>query len=165
MEFHEREKDRTVRTPQLSMTSMIDVVFLLIVFFLTVKFAEHAGELETRLPKAEGVIPRMQRSDVPDSPEVWIKVRPGKPGSTVENGQLEPLKIEINSGPVKNFEELHYELTVLLARIKHAGDEPFVVLDMDGKLAYQSVMSTINAAKSAGIENLNFTPPSVAFSQ
>jgi len=165
VEFSEREERRTVRTPQLAMTPMIDVVFLLIVFFLTVKFAEHAGELETRLPKAEGVIPRLQQSDLPDSPEVWIKVRPGKPGSTVENGQLEPLKIELNSGPVKDFEELHYELVVLLARIRHSGDEPFVVLDMDSKLAYQSVVSTINVAKSTGIENLNFTPPKAAFSQ
>ena len=165
MEFNEHKEDRTVGTPQLSMTPMIDVVFLLIVFFLTVKFAEHAGELETRLPKAEGVIPRLQQSEVPDSPEVWIKVRPGKPGANVENGQLEPLKIELNSGPVKGFEELRYELIVLLARIRHSGDEPFVVLDMDGKLAYQSVVSTINVAKSAGIEDLNFTPPRVAFSQ
>ena len=159
MEFTEHEDRESVSTPQLAMTPMIDVVFLLIVFFLTVKFAERAGELEARLPKVEGVIPRLQQTRAPDSPEVWIRISPGKVGGVIEDGQLQPLTIALNDQPIDDFEDLHYELTMLTARIEQSGQKPFVVLDLDSELVYQSVASAINVTKRVGIENLNFTPP------
>lgn len=165
MTFSEAEGRERSHMPQLAMTPMIDVVFLLIVFFLTVKFAERAGQLETRLPKAEGIIPRLEQPQTPDSPEVWIRVEPGQMGTAVENGQIEPLLIVLNETRVKDLEELHYELVLLLARIKQAGDKPFVVLDLSSDLLYQSVVSTINVTKRAGIAQLNFTPPSAVLVQ
>jgi biopolymer transport protein ExbD len=159
LRFSSLDENRHDTLPQLAMTPMIDVVFLLIVFFLTVKFAERTGELQARLPKAQGVIPRLERTEALASPEVWIKISPAKSGMLIPQGQMEPLDIQLNARPCKDFEDLHYELEILLARIRQDGSKPVVVMDLAGDLLYQSVVSAINVARQAGIEDLNFTPP------
>ena len=165
MDFDAPLQEDESHIPQLPMTPLIDVVFLLIVFFLTVKYAEEQGALAARLPRVEGVTPRLELREKNVSPEIWIKVRRAASGVAVEAGEVEPLSIEMNAKSVRSYQDLNFQVALLLEQIKQSGEKPFVVLDLGGDILYQSAVSAVNAVKGAGVEDVNFTPPDSTLSR
>ena len=66
---------------KLEMTPMIDVTFLLLIFFMcTIKFKTLEGKLEAFLPKDVGV----NASDAPPKEKIDIVIKTVKPGRKVE---------------------------------------------------------------------------------
>lgn len=154
----------------LPLTPMIDVVFLLIIFFVSIQFKRLAGELEARLPKTPGVVNRIEPEDQLIDNYIWVNVRAlpfwkqktvidpktGKPKVSAEG---QPVTISVNNQPISDFDALQYELSSKKSQLEADGKKPLVILELDPRLMFQNVVSTVNAAKKAKFANISFTPP------
>jgi len=116
--------------PALNLTSMIDVVFLLLIFFMVAaKFSETQGQIGIKLPGAAGMQAMVA---APDQRNVNV----GRDGQVQLDGQAINLP----------------ELTNRL-RSMHAQYPGLVVgVNGDPDASYQTVMSAMVAVQSAGVE-------------
>ena len=130
MKFVRRNKSRAAG---LSLTSMLDVIFLLLCFFVTVSvFSQWENEISIKLPSAE-------TSDEPDRLPGEIIVNLAKDGSVVVNGKL-------------------LELADLQARLKKVAQfypgQP-VIIRADKELAYEKLVKVIDTCRAADIWNFS----------
>jgi biopolymer transport protein ExbD len=120
------------------MSSMIDVVFLLLVFFvMTFQIAVIEGEFRMTSPVGEGPV-----AAGPDVPPLWIRLTAG------EDGRL--TSIRMNDLAVADFQELRGEVARLIGPDRYmdtATEGLEVVLDCDYSLAYQHVIDAITAVR------------------
>lgn len=116
--------------PALNLTSMIDVVFLLLIFFMVAaKFSETNQQIAIRVPGGAGMQAMVA---APDQRNVNV----GRDGSVLLDGK------KVNLG----------ELTNRL-RAMHAQYPDLVVgVNGDPDASYQTVMSAMVAVQSAGVE-------------
>jgi len=154
----------------LPLTPMIDVVFLLNTFFVGIQYRALAGELEARLPKTPGVVSRLQQEDELFDNHIWVEVTPSGPwtpktvtdprtGRVTLAGDMQPVLITVNGQPVGDFDALQYELSSKRMQLEAEGKKPLVILELDARLMFQSVVSAVNAAKKAKFPSVSFTPP------
>ena len=115
------------------MTSMLDVIFLLLCFFVTVSvFSQWENEISIKLPSAE-------TSDEPDRLPGEIIVNLAKDGTVVVNGKL-------------------LELSDLQARLKKVAKfypgQP-VIIRADRELAYEKLVKVIDTCRAADVWNFS----------
>ncbi len=154
----------------LPLTPMIDVVFLLITFFVGIQYRRLAGQLEANLPKVPGVVRRLAPEDELIDLHIWVNVRPaeealeppvGRPRSKpLAAAEAQPVVITVNGQPVGDFDMLYWELLSKKVLLDEQKKSPIVVLELDGRLMFQNVVSTVNAARRARFAEISFTPPS-----
>jgi biopolymer transport protein ExbD len=121
--------------PELNLTSMIDVLFLLIIFFMVAtKFDEMERNIEVAVPE----VGHAGDSTPPPQPLVVTVLAEGR--------------AELDGTPV-TFEEL----TARLAAARTPLTEPTVVIRGDAQCAFQHVASALAACQQAGISNLGIT--------
>ena len=167
----------------LPLTPMIDVVFLLLIFFVSIQFKRIAGMLETRLPRTEGIVNRLDIRERLIDRHIRVSIRPVKGwkdefavrSKTEAARELQRVTVEIDSRDLlrgmKNVDartvtndRLFEILFVRLVREKNVketfGKVPVVVLDLHPELTFQNVVSAVNAAKRARFANISFLPPS-----
>ena len=130
---HQVEQEKN----ELNMTSMIDIVFLLLVFFvMTFKIVEMEGDFSIRMPLAgDGA----QTSDVTDLP---LKLRLQADG----DGRLTGMTLDqIDLG--KDFEKLRGTVIQLVGTDEPAEGEdgPEIEIDVDYNLRYAYVIQAITA--------------------
>ncbi|QDT36711.1 ExbD/TolR family protein [Stratiformator vulcanicus] len=126
-------KTAGIEEPTLNLTPMIDIVFLLIIFFMVgSQFTDEERRVEIRLPSTSETI---ALTALPDPITVGIS----SSGSVSLDGEA------IDS------ETLAQRLAA--ARENYPGQA--VVLRGDGEVPYQSVIDVLGASKSAGIENIS----------
>ena len=115
--------------PTIRLTALIDIVFLLLIFFLlTSTFVEHAG-VQIEVPEFES-----EGSSL--SPEMIVEID--------KNGQFFIDDTLVNSR----------QLTLILKmRIKSLAKDT-VVIQSDRRVEYDYVVQAIDAAKLAGAKNL-----------
>jgi biopolymer transport protein ExbD len=121
--------------PALNLTSMIDVLFLLIIFFMVAtKFDEMERNIEVAVPKVaqagEGTPPRQA---------LVVNV-------------LASGRFELDGAPVTAD-----ELTSRLAAARTPLTEPTVVIHGDATCPFQNVAEALGACKQAGISELGIT--------
>jgi biopolymer transport protein ExbD len=121
--------------PQLNLTPMIDVLFLLIIFFMV---ATTFGDLE-----------RNMELKVPEVAEAGDSVQPARPLviNVFADGTL-----DLDGQPV-TLAELTSRLTDVRASVSH----PTVVIRGDAACAFQKVASALAACRSAQISELGIT--------
>ena len=155
---------------ELPLTPMIDVVFLLIIFFVSIQFREIAGQLEARLPRSPGVVRRLAPQEETVDHRVWVRIEcpaSWKPVSPLAESSEEspvdraaqPVLITVNGQPLADYDALQYELIARKFLLEAEGKTPLVILDLDPRLLFQNVVSALNAAKKAKLPNVSFTPP------
>ena len=132
---------------EMQMTSMIDVTFLLLIFFLLgTKFKEPAGRLNAFLPKDRGPNPV---NVVVIEPEEELIVRvmmvPGHKRPIYKLGDIEYPTIT----------DLEQQLLVLHG-IK--ADQP-VTIDPDPKAQYSYVLQALNSCVKVGYVEIAFSAP------
>ena len=130
MKFVRRNRSKA---PQLALTSMLDVIFLLLCFFVTVSvFSQWENEISIKLPSAE-------TSDEPDRLPGEIIVNLAKDGTVVVNGKL-------------------LELADLQARLKKVAKfypgQP-VIIRADKELAYEKLVKVIDTCRAADVWNFS----------
>jgi biopolymer transport protein ExbD len=122
-------------TPTLNLTSMIDVLFLLIIFFMVAtKFDEMERNVEVAVPEVaqagEGLSP-------PQPVVVTVQ----------EDG-----RVELDGAAVTID-----ELTSRLAAGRTPLSEPSVVIRGDAKCEFQHIASALSACRQAGVSELGIT--------
>ena len=121
--------------PALNLTSMIDVLFLLIIFFMVAtKFDEMERNIEVAVPE----VGQAADSAPPQQPLVVTVLAEGG--------------VELDGTPV-TFEEL----TARLAAARTPLTEPSVVIRGDAQCAFQHIASALAACQQAGISDLGIT--------
>ena len=130
MRFVRKNKSRS---PGLSLTSMLDVIFLLLCFFVTVSvFSQWENEISIKLPSAE-------TSDEPDRLPGEIIVNLAKDGTVIVNGKM-------------------LELADLQARLKKVAKfypgQP-VIIRADKELAYEKLVKVIDTCRAADVWNFS----------
>ena len=131
MKLHQQR----VEEPDLNLTPLIDVVFLLLIFFMVSTTFEKESELSIELPSAEG-----------------------------EVTQKEPLQIEVSidskgNYAINNERIINSQLsTIKTAIIKIAGDKRDIplIISADGTASHQSVVTAMDAARQLGFKHLTF---------
>ncbi len=122
---------------QLNMTSMIDIVFLLLVFFvMTFKIVELEGDFSIRMPLAGQGAATVDPTDLP----LKLRLRAD------ENGKLVSMALnEIDLGV--DFDQLRANVVALIGTSTPvAGDEgPEIEIDTDYNLRYEYVIRSITA--------------------
>jgi biopolymer transport protein ExbD len=125
-------KTEPLGEPGLNLTSMLDVVMLLIIFFMVgTKFTELEREYEIQVPTVAEAAPL---TGLPD--ELVVNVQPD--GTLVVNGQ--PVTPEA--------------LEALLRQAKENYAHQAVLIRADGQGPYQHVMDVMSLARRAGITNI-----------
>ena len=121
----------------LNMTSMIDVVFLLLIFFvMTFKIVELEGDFSVRMPLAGSDSMTMDPTDLP------LKLRL----QADENGKLTTMSLnEINLGT--DFDQLRANVVELIGTTApvEGEDGPEIEIDTAYNLRYEYVIRSITA--------------------
>lgn len=121
--------------PDITLTPLIDVVFLLLIFFMVSTTFSHYSELQIELPEA-GSEEQQEKEDVI---EIAIDAR-GRyfvNGRQLVNTQLNTLKQAMTESA--------------------AGREaPPIVISADAKTPHQSVVTAMDAARQLGFVHLSF---------
>ena len=164
---------RSIRRPashELSLTSMIDVTFLLLVFFLcTLRFRSLEGKLASELPRNGGSAPT---ESLTEKIEVGIDVIAA--GTRVSRSSGEPIS-ESRSGAANASEPYDFvgrsirwsvagravaDEQALVARLRaiHGADAELAVRVRAGiGVVYGEVVRTLDAIAEAGISDVGFT--------
>ena len=128
-------RQHVTEEPDVNLTPLIDVVFLLLIFFMVSTTFNKDTELSIELPEASGEVREIENQTV----EIGI----GRDGSySVNNEQL-----------VKS------DIATLKRAIKQAvGDreDPPLLIIADGKTTHQSVISAMDAVRQLGYTHLTF---------
>ena len=136
MNFQRKKKERL----ELSMTPMIDVVFLLLIFFMVTTTFNRQTEVKIKLPEADGAeaeqYPKMVTLTIDADGTYYLTGGDGLAHELV-NQQLETLKQE------------------LLKLAEQSKDQPFII-NADGKTPHQAVITALEAAGDAGFSHITF---------
>ena len=152
---------------KLEMTSMIDVVFLLLIFFLcTLKFKTLEGKLAAYLPKDVGV--NTSEAEEIEKVEIVIKViAKGRKLDAYGTRDWDPVK---DSGKRFSFgsdRRLSYaigprkltnviDLEKRLSQIHTADDERPATIDSRAGTVYEDVVEVLDATLNAGFTQITF---------
>ena len=121
------------RAPQLALTSMLDVIFLLLCFFVTISvFSQWESEISIKLPSAE-------TASEPERLPGEIIVNLSKEGKVTVNGKA--LELE--------------ELKARLARISKFYPDQAVIVRADKEVRYETLVGLIDACRAANVWNFS----------
>ncbi len=125
--------DSKSRAPALALTSMLDVIFLLLCFFVTVSvFSQWESEISIKLPAART---SEQLERLPGE----IIVNLSKEGTVKVNGSILPLP----------------ELRDRLAKISKFYPGQPVIIRADREVRYESLVSLIDTCREADVWNFS----------
>lgn len=127
-------RKRSSRALQLSMTSMMDVIFLLLCFFVTVSvFSQWENEISIKLPNAV-------TADEPERLPGEIVVNLSKDGAITINGRTFALD----------------ELRTRLAKVAKFYPGQPVIIRADRDVVYDKLVGVIDTCRAAEIWNFSF---------
>jgi biopolymer transport protein ExbD len=139
----------------LNLTAMIDVIFLLLIYFVvTASFAEDEGVLTARLPQQQGESRQTDTTPPPTQP-LRIILR--------STGHSDALITVPGAPSVLGFSQLQATLDQLVLdpdrgrRGIFEPDHP-VLIQPDGQVRWQHVVDAFNAAVAARFSNVSFVP-------
>lgn len=140
-----RHTRNVVDKTELSMTPMIDIVFLLLIFFvMTFKISAQEGDFNVRMP--------LQGDGMPaDNTQLPLKLRLRSDG----NGNLQEIVLNENQSFGTDWESLRgYVVTLVGDTTGPTNDEgPEVEIDLDYDLHYEHVIAAITSVTGYRVGN------------
>lgn len=146
---------------ELQMTPMIDVVFLLLVFFvMTFRIRIPEGDFHIKMPLEA---PTEAVPETSDLPPLTVRLRAGVDGGLAG--------IQLNELPLSSFNELHEQVLALVGDDRGPGsiaEQTEVELDSDYNLRFEYTIDAISAVSGYVtprgevvrlIEKITFAPP------
>jgi biopolymer transport protein ExbD len=130
MVFRERRRNKGV---DLNVTSLIDVLFLLLIFFMLTSTFKRAGELELNLPESSTAGP----------------TGAGTAASGVDLVLTEKGTLMLDGSPV-TFETLPAALSAL--RVERAGAQ--IMIQAESGVAHGQVVRLLDAVRTAGFQGV-----------
>ncbi len=132
-----RNKEREIKH-EVNMTSMIDIVFLLLVFFvMTFKIVELEGDFSVRMPLAS------QSSGSIDDTDLPLKLRlQADPAGQLASIRMNEVDLGVDFNALQNT-----VISLVSGQLpsEEAGDGPEVEIDTDFNLRYEYVINAITA--------------------
>lgn len=130
---------RRIKAARIEMMPLIDIVFLLLVFFIyaMLSMAVHRG----------------LRLDLPESSQAVINEQHDKPISLSIVNAANGIKISIDKIPVE-LSNLPQQL-LLLSQSEGAKEKPGVLLFADEDISYQQLYTVLDKLKEAGISDIS----------
>ncbi|MES9831664.1 MAG: biopolymer transporter ExbD [Candidatus Thiodiazotropha sp. LLP2] len=124
------------KTPEVDITPLIDVVFLLLIFFMVSTTFEHESQILIELPEATGEELKREKLEL----DITINI-----AGTFFVNQREVVNTEIE--------------TLKLAISKAIGDHGNipVIINADARTPHQSVMTAMDAASQLGLTKMTFS--------
>lgn len=137
MKFQRKKREKV----DITLISMIDVLFVLLLFFMVSTTFNRHTEVKIKLPEADGAeaqeYPKMVTLTIDADGTYYLTGEDGLPHELV-NQQLEALKQE------------------LIKLAVQAKDQPFII-NADGKTPHQAVITALEAAGDAGFSHITFS--------
>lgn len=154
---HKKTKGRRrrldVSSMQLNLTSMIDVIFLLLIYFvITATFTPDEGVITSKLPAQEG----MSSMKLPKPPKRPLNI-------VVSTAGQYGYRVHIEGVPQTPSDFTH--LRLILSKLQYAPkrsrsgpypDDTPVMIKPDGTARWQHVVNAFNAAIGAQYSNVSF---------
>lgn len=135
-------RDGNGEKPEFQMAPMVDIVFLLLVFFMvTASFVVEESELKISLPAMQAV----SADELPD--EVTIHI--------MGDGGIAVNESEYDSPDSRELPELRAMLVKLASIYKDQN----VILQADGSVSHGRVVDVLNACVASKIINISFYMP------
>jgi len=135
-------KKQTVEEVKVELTPMIDVVFLLLIFFLvTIKFKVLEGKLETELPTDVGV--NQGQAELLEKIEIRIATSNTNPAGFI---------VQVNGRTMPNMATLRSQLSDWLAM----DPEARATLYPDVGVNYEQVVKVVDQCLMVDLTNLTF---------
>ena len=130
---------------ELKLTPMIDVVFLLLIFFMTtIKFRTPEGKIQSDLPQ--------DTIEVTAAEAEQVQITARRKGDNTE--------IYVNEESFElNFDQVETRLRTLREKFERTKEPHIFIVDGSQDVEFQHVIWTINACIRAGIKDLSFAPP------
>ncbi|WP_198263847.1 ExbD/TolR family protein [sulfur-oxidizing endosymbiont of Gigantopelta aegis] len=131
MNFRHRKAEEL----DVNITPLIDVVFLLLIFFMVSTTFDRQSELNIELPEASGEISESDRVEI----EIFI----GPTGKFTINGH----------------ETLNSQIDTLLRALREAAgndNDPRIIIAADKNTTHQAVMTAMDAARQMGFVHITF---------
>ena len=141
MEFRRRKRSPV----DIGLIPMIDVLLVLLFFFMIATTFRHHTDLKINLPEAQGTEIQQQNKAV----NLFIDAK-GEYALAGEDGKVQPL-------PKQNLDALKAALQQISAEARQL---PFII-SADGKAPHQSVVSALDVATQVGFHHATFAinPP------
>jgi len=137
--------------PELNMSSLIDVTFLLLIYFIVTSTIQPQ---EKDLPMT---LPSSASTDTPiDVEPMLIAVKNTGSGFSIVVNKVEPLDTGVE-GRERRLPQLLDNLISYSALAKSGGNEPVVNLFIDPELPQQVAMDVLNCLRGADINTVTFT--------
>lgn len=131
--------------PQLMMAPMIDIVFLLIIFFMFTQLTVVAGQLDARLPASPGLFPAQEVQPETFSRLIYIQCR--------RRAGVD--EVRVNGELAADLEALYRRLLFIRSEVVR----PIVLIDAEDEVSVGLVVGVFDTARRAGFTEINFTPP------
>ena len=132
MKFRSRRRS----PPEINLTSLIDVVFLLLLFFMVSATFERLGRMQVELPQAQ---PNVEQEQQPDRISVAIDTE----------GQVFVDDRELVNSEVETVKRA-------LAGVAGERRDLTVVISADGRAPHQAVVTVMDAASQIGLARVSF---------
>lgn len=120
---------------QLDVTPLIDVVFLLLIFFMVSTTFQHKSDITINLPKASETATQATSNDIRVSIDVKGRVFVNE--HALVNSQLDTIRSALREAKTD---------------IK----KPRVIISADARATHQSVMTVMDAARQLGLVHITF---------
>ncbi|MCF7986687.1 MAG: biopolymer transporter ExbD [Methylovulum sp.] len=136
MKFHRKRRV----TPEISMTSMVDVVLLLLFFFMVSTTFSRQTEIKIQLPEADATL----TEEPPDSVTLSIDV-----DGVYYLQRNDELPHEL----------INQQLDTLIQALRKSATDPAqipVIINADSNTPHQAVMKALDAAAHAGYSRISF---------
>ena len=120
----------------INVTSLIDVVFLLLIFFMVSTTFVHESQIKLALPEASAQAPDKPAASV----EITIDAKEhfSIAGKTLANADVETIK-------------------AALKKAAKGKKDPTILISADAKSTHQSVVTAMDAARQLGLVHISFT--------
>ncbi len=136
MKFRHKKREKL----DITLISMIDVLFVLLLFFMVSTTFNRNTEVKVTLPEANGAeaeqSPKMVTLMITANGAYFLKGEDGVSHELV-NQQIETLKQELQK------------------LVEHSKDQPFII-NADGKTPHQAVITALEAAGDVGFSHITF---------
>ena len=136
MKFRHKKRDKL----DITLISMIDVLFVLLLFFMVSTTFNRNTQVKVSLPEANGAeaeqSPKMVTLTITANGVYFLKGEDGVSHELV-NQQIETLKQELQK------------------LVEHSKDQPFII-NADGKTPHQAVITALEAAGDVGFNHITF---------
>ena len=139
---------------QLNLTSMIDVIFLLLIYFvITANFAVDEGVLTVKLPQGQGTPPPEDQPPPPPKDKLNIEI-----AAAGSHG----FSIAVDGQRLSSFTDLQKRLAELQFDLKRGRNGMFkpddpVIIKPQGRVRWQHVVNAFNSAVKMRYSNVAFS--------